>query len=191
MTVHLFSRLNSHWFFEANHICRCTLSIFWFRRWKQNSWPQSAGWLWFSVTAADLHLWPQHCVVTGQLSAVDGVHSIHWCLHLCVRWRCCGAALCFWDGGAGSAVKLEKRLNISAVLVGQSFLILVRPLADSALPSLSCVLIQNVGLHCWVLDRKYKIEDQGFDFSFFTDNDGHKAELNQQIEWITMSCMWV
>lgn len=63
-------------------------------------------------------------------------------------------ALRLGDVGAGGAVELEECLDVGAVLVGQSLLVLVRPLADPALPSLCRVLVQHAGLGCGVLDKR-------------------------------------
>lgn len=109
------------------------------------------------ICRTDLHLWAQNRIVTGQLSAVDGVHRIHWGMYLCGWSRCRGTTFALWDGGTGWSVKLEQCLHICAVLVGKSLLILVCPLADPALPSLFCVLIQHTSLCGRVL---YKSHDQ-------------------------------
>lgn len=85
-----------------------------------------------------LHLRAQHGVVTGQLCAVNGVHSKG-----CWVWRALG----------GRVMELEKCLNISTVLIGLSLLILICPLADTRLPAFSRVLIQNTCFTSGVLSE--------------------------------------
>lgn len=103
---------------------------------------------------ADLHLRAQHRVVTGQFSAVDGVHAFKGGADLCAGRRSASATLGRCYSGAGSTVQLEQRLDVSTVLVGQSLLVLVGPLTDSALPTLRSVLVQCAGLSRRILGKR-------------------------------------
>lgn len=103
---------------------------------------------------ADLHLRAQNRVVTGQFGAVDGVHAFKGGADLCAGWRSASATLSCCYSGAGSTVQLEQRLDVGTVLVGQSLLVLVGPLTDSALPTLCSVLVQCVGFSRRVLGKR-------------------------------------